>query len=312
MNNIIFAGSSIFSYIVLKNLLKNKIKIKTILCPLKNFKISKKKFFNFEIKNLAKKYKINIYYIKNLLNNNTINLITQLKPSVIIVASYGDIFPDEIIKIPKIGCLNIHASLLPKLRGSSPIHKSIINNEMYTGITLMEMNKKIDEGKIIYKKICIIKNYYCYNILNSKLAHISSTILINNIKNIILKNFITINQNKHISSYAYKLIKQNGNINWKNTAKKIDKQIKAYIKWPSSFTFLNKKKIQLIDTKIKINNINYIPGQIITKNEKGIYISTKNNILIIKKYKIEGKKQINVKNLNETNQFVVGHFFKNN
>ena len=305
MKNIIFAGMSIFSYIILNNLLKKNIKIKNIIYSIKKIN----NLLDKKISIITKKYNINTHNIKNLLNKKSIFLIKNLQPQMIIVASYGAIFPNKVLKIPNIGCINIHASLLPELRGASPIQKTIINNKKYTGITIIIMNQKIDDGKIIYKNIITTKYNFTTQQINEKLAHLASKMLIKNLKNIKLiidKNF---KQNKHLISQTNKIKKLDGKINWNIKANKINQQIKAYFIWPSSFTFYNLKKIQIIETNIQIKNINYKPGQIIKINKKGIYVSTKKNIIIIKKLKIENKKTITTI-LNNTKQFKLGSFFK--
>ncbi|QQG46811.1 MAG: methionyl-tRNA formyltransferase [Candidatus Azosocius agrarius] len=310
MNNIIFAGFSIFSYIILKNLLKNNIKITAVIYPKKNNTIDNIDS-KYSIIKLATMYKINTHQIENLSDNNIVNLIKNLTPSLIIVASYGNIFPSKILEIPLIGCINIHASLLPKWRGASPIQQAILNNNKYTGITIIIMNKNIDEGTLIYKKICPIK--YCNTNfqLNIKLAYIASKMILKNINNLLNKNFTKFIQNTNLVSYAHKIKKFDGIINWKNSAIKITKQLQAYYNWPFIFTYLKKNYIQIIEATIFINSILYKYGQIIKKHKNGIYISTNKNIIIIKKYKIEGKKTINTKILNDTNKLILGFFFIN-
>lgn len=304
---IIFAGSSYFSCIILKNLIKNKINIENIIYPKKKNIINK---YHTELINITEKNKIKIHEVKNLLNNKTINLIKKLNPHIIIVASYGAIFPNKILKIPKIGCINVHASLLPELRGASPVQESILKNYKNTGVTLILMNSKIDDGKIIYKNICTIKNNYSINNLMEILAHLASKILNKNIKNLINNHFYKYKQNKNLLSNTHKIKKKNGIINWYLSANQINKNIKAYLNWPSSFTFLKNKKIQIIETKIKIKKLFYKPGQIIKINTNGIYISTNNNIIIISKFKIEGKNIINAKITNQTKQFILGTYLK--
>ncbi len=303
---IILLGTQKFAYSQFKKIIKKyKKNIKGIIT---------KKGKN-KIKYLAKKNKINLFQIKNkeeiiLLFKNK---LIKLNINLIIIVEFGIILPKFIIKIPKLGCYNIHPSLLPKWRGPSPIQYSILYGDKITGITIIKINEKIDEGEIIFQKKCNILKNDNYNSLYNKLIKLSKKIINKIIKNIYLNKIIKIKQNNNNISYTYKIKKNDGEIKWGNSANKINRQIKAFYKWPKTF-FYYKNNIVFI-WKIKINKKNtkkYKIGEIVDYNKKYLKIQTGNKIIKITKIQLNNKRKmkINIFFNSKQNFFIKGYILK--
>ncbi len=303
--NILFFGTPEFASYQLKNIIKKK-KYKIVGV------VTKKTKKNNPVKKIAKKNNINIFEPKNIKELKKIKKkINLLNVNIILIVAYGLILPKEIINIPQFGCINIHASLLPRWRGSSPIQKSILYGDKYSGITFIKINKFIDSGKIIYQKKCIIKNKYTYPKLYKKLKKMGSKYLPKVLKNFINKKYIEKKQNKKYITYAKKIKKKEGLINWnKDTALKIERKIKAFYIWPKTFFYYKKYIIFIWSIKIKkIKNKKYIPGQIIKYNKKNLNIFTKKSyILKIKKIQLNNRKKIKISELinSKPNLFIPG------
>ncbi len=258
----------------------------------KNIKIFKPKTYN-EIKKLEKKIK-------------------KLKIDIILVISYGFKIPQNIINIPKFGCINMHASLLPKFRGSSPIQQVILNGDSKTGITFIKMNNKIDKGDILIKKKIKINKNDNYISIIKKIQEIGKKyifFLFKNIKKLYKKK---IKQNEKKATYTKKIKKTDGIINWKESAQKIDRKIRAFCIWPKTFFYYKKNIIFLWSIKIEKNiklNKKKIPGKILSYNKKlGLRIETKTDIINIKKLQLNNRKKIKINDLINSKPF----FFKEN
>ncbi len=196
--------------------------------------------------------------------------LKELKPDLVIVASYGKIIPKDILKIPKYGCLNVHGSLLPKYRGPSPIQTAILNNDKETGVTIILMDEKIDHGKIISNSKFLISKKFTYPELCEKLANLGVKLLIETIPKWTKGQIKPKPQNESKASYTKILKREDGKIDWNKSAQEIERQIRAFNPWPGTFTFIKHKNKTL---RIKILEAN-----------------VKDNKLIIKKLQPEGKK----------------------
>ncbi len=300
MNNkklkILFFGTPEFASYQLKNIIKKtKHKILGVITK------KKKKNNVNPVEIISKKNKLNIFKPKNIKELKKLkNIFKKLNIDIIITVAYGFIIPKEILNVPKLGCINIHASLLPRWRGSSPIQKSILFGDKFSGITFIKMNKIIDGGKIIYQKKCLIKKKYTYKKLYNILKKISATKLPILLQKILCNDYIQLKQNKKYITYANKINKKEGLINWKkDTAIDIERKIRAFHIWPKTYFFYKKYIIFIWSVKIKkINNKNFIPGEILKYNKKGLKIFTKKSFsLNITKIQLNNCKKIKISQL---------------
>ncbi|WDI78585.1 methionyl-tRNA formyltransferase [Candidatus Purcelliella pentastirinorum] len=294
---ILFFGTSRFALYHLKTLIKNKYNIIGIFTKLN--KRFNKEYYS-KIKIINKKYNIPIYSPKSIKELNNIKKIYYFDIDLIITVSYGLIIPKKILKIPKINSINIHASLLPKWRGAAPIQRSIQNGDNKSGISIIQMNDKLDEGDILYKKTCKIKKKDNSESLTKKLMKLGSKSMLKIIKKIKNKKIIPIKQNNLKATYAYKIKKKEAKINWHKNSKEIERNIRAFNPWPVCYFKLNKIKIKLWKANIlekKNNKKSFKKGQIISINKNGIKIILNDGILNLKVIQIPGKKKMEIKNL---------------
>lgn len=300
---IIFIGTSVIAEKYLKYLLKLKYKIIAIITKYDKFLDKKKK--NSKIKILAKYYKVHILQPKLLLD--IYYKILFLKPDIIIVSSYGNIIPKKIFNIPKLGCINVHFSLLPRWRGASPIQHAILYGDKKTGVTIIKINKYLDEGDIIFKSVCIIKNKDNSNNLYKKIIYMGIKSLIISLNLITKKNFLLEKQNNFYSTYAYKIKKKNSKIKWHLPAVFLKRFIRAFNLWPVCFFLIKKTYIKVFKVNFDfIKNNKYNIGEIINVNKNGIKINTISGILILKEIQFSGKNKFKVKkNLNVIYNFFI-------
>lgn len=198
--------------------------------------------------------------------------IKELKPDLVIVASYGKVIPKKILEIPKHGCLNIHPSFLPKYRGPSPIQTTILNGDKKTGVTIILMDEKIDHGPILVQQEWEIPNSkITYPELSQKLAQLGIKLLIQTIPKWIRGEIKPKSQDHSKATHTKILKREDGKIDWSEPAQEIERQIRAFNPWPGTFTFIKHKNKTL---RIKVLEADI----------------SKDNKLIIKKLQPEGKK----------------------
>lgn len=261
-----------------------------------------KKISDSPIIQIAKAYNITLFQTRYLTRSNINNIIKNLNIDIIIVVSYGYILSKEILNIPRLGCINVHGSLLPRWRGAAPIQRAIEAGDSITGISIIQMDSGIDTGNILYSKTCKILPKDTSYTLSKKLAQIGSIALIQIIEKIIIGTHQTTTQNSLYATYAHKLKKQEARINWKDSAIILEQRIRAFNPWPIVYFQIQKKQIKIWEAKINNQNINnyklsLLPGTIIKTDSSGIYIATRSGTLILTVLQISGKKKTSVKNI---------------
>ncbi|MFH1509051.1 MAG: methionyl-tRNA formyltransferase [bacterium] len=299
---IMFMGTPEFAVPVLESLLNNKLNIVSVVTQ-KDKKVGRKQDITPPpIKNIANKNNLKIFQPENLKNNSWNNYLNKINPDIIIVCAFGFILPAETLNYPQYGCVNVHASLLPKYRGSSPIQEAIKNGELKTGITIMKMDAGVDTGDIISQAEIEITTTDDFISLSKKLSETGAKELVNVLPNYIEGKIELQKQDEKEATLTKKLEKADGLIDWTKSADKIYQQIKAYQIFPKSFTYFENKKLEIIE--VKASNIsNLEAGQIKVQNSQ-IVIGCNNGQLVAYKLKLEGKKEMN------STEFING-FLKN-
>ena len=221
--------------------------------------------------------------------------ILNLNPDIIITCAYGQIIPKEILEFPKYGCINIHASLLPKLRGGAPIHKAIINGYDITGVTIMYMDEKMDSGDIIYQEKIKIEDDDNAGTLFDKLSILGSNMIIKVLPDIINNTNKRIKQNEEEVTYAYNITREEGKIDFNKTTKDVYNQIRGLYPWPVGYAVFDNKKVKIYESKIGNSTKEGKIGEIINIYNDSIGIKTKDSEILITSLQFEGKKRISVK-----------------
>jgi methionyl-tRNA formyltransferase len=200
------------------------------------------------VKKLALKYKIPVLQPEKI--SQARDQITDYQPDLIVVAAYGQILPKEILNIPKYGCINVHASLLPKYRGSSPIQFAILNDEKTTGVTIMIMDEKMDHGPILAQEKIAIQPNETAQTLHDKLARLGADLLIKTIPQYIQGEIKPQPQDESKATYTKILTRQDGQIDWQKSAQEIERQIRALTPWPGTWTIFNGKRLKILKAKV--------------------------------------------------------------
>ncbi len=221
-------------------------------------------------------------------------IIKNKKPDILAVTSFGHILSDKILNIAPLGAVNIHASLLPKYRGASPIQSAIINREKETGVTTMLINSGIDAGDILYQeKIPIMPNDTAET-LHDKLAVLGAELFITTLESLIKKEITPVPQKEEYATYCGILKKNDGLINWNNEPDVIEAFIRGMNPWPSAFTFLKGKRTKIFKAAPVYEKMELSPGSVVIEKNK-LYIAARNGALSILELQQESGKRLEIK-----------------
>ncbi|MEA1909959.1 MAG: methionyl-tRNA formyltransferase [Patescibacteria group bacterium] len=221
-------------------------------------------------------------------NPKLLDQIKELGLDFIVVAAYGKILPKKILDIPKFGTLNIHGSILPRYRGASPVSEAILNGDKQTGVTLMKMDETMDTGPIIStSEVIKIDPTDTTATLSKKLSNLGAKLLNESIVPYLEGELTPKSQNDGLASYTKLVSKTDGQINWQMDANYIERQIRAYTPWPSTYTFWGDKRIKVLEGKTTTLPDNLKPGEI--SNDGDLIIGTNESALKVTKLQLEGK-----------------------
>jgi methionyl-tRNA formyltransferase len=218
--------------------------------------------------------------------------LKDLDVDFFVVIAYGMILSEEILNIPKIAPINIHASLLPKYRGASPLQQTLLNGDTEAGISIMKMTKGMDEGPVFQMERIQISREDNLETLHDKLAKLGADLIAASLKNIKNQDLIAKDQGEEELSYCKKIQKEDGNINWHQNTSTILNQIRAYTPWPSAYTKLHDKTLKIIKAEDGEENIE---AGLFHIEEESLKIGTSDGSISIKILQLEGKKSSKVK-----------------
>ncbi len=219
--------------------------------------------------------------------------IVNLNPDLIITCAYGQIIPRQLLEAPRLGCINVHASLLPKLRGGAPIHKAIIEGHSKTGITIMYMNTKMDEGDIITQREIPILDTDTASSLHDKLSVLGKDLLLETLPSIIDGTNSRTPQDSSLATYAFTLRKEDEKLNFEKTKKQLYNQIRGLNSWPGSYCVFEGKILKVWEAYITENYPIGFNGQITAIYKDGIGVKVSNGEIVLKTVQLEGKNKMN-------------------
>ena len=293
--NIIFMGTPEFSVPSLQKLI-NEFKVSAVFTQPDRPKGRGKNIAMSPVKELAVSYNIPVYQPLKLKNNyEMIELIKDIKPDFIIVVAFGQILPKEVLEIPKYGCINLHASLLPKYRGAAPINWCIIDGETKSGNTTMLMDVGLDTGGILLTEETDLPSEITAGELHDILMNSGGELLVKTIHGIVAENLQPVKQESGVSSYASMLNKEMAKINWENSNNNIHNFIRGLNPWPIAYTHYENKVMKIYKSKVIDEKSNKSIGTIIEVSKEGLKVSTGSGVLLIEEIQFPGKKPLKVK-----------------
>lgn len=303
---IVFMGTPDFSVECLKALVESKHEVVGVFCQPDKPVGRKQELKMPDVKVEALKHNLPVFQPTSLKNGKGVALLKTLQPDLVIVIAYGKILPPDFLAYPKYGCINIHASILPKYRGASPIHHSVLNGDTETGVTSMQMDEGVDTGDILLvEKIPIGINDTTLEMFE-KLSVLGAKVLLKTIDLLEKGELKPIKQNEAEATHAGLLSKEEGEIDWNQSAAAVHNKIRGLYSWPGAYTKLGGKILKIHKSVLGDIKGNNIPGSVVDTRD-GIVVSCKDGGTVkLLELQLEGKKRTDAASFVNGRQISVG------
>lgn len=295
--NIIYMGTPDFAVEPLKALIKAGHNIKLVVTQPDKPKGRGKDFAFSPVKECALENNLEVFQPVKIRDEESVKYLKTFDADVFVVAAFGQILSEEILNMPKFGCINIHASLLPKLRGAAPIQWSILEGDAETGVTIMKMAKGVDTGDIYIKEAIPIESTDTGDSLFDKLMYLGAELITKALPLIEEGAIKATPQDERYATHVGKISKDMGEINWQDEAIKIERYVRGLNSWPSAYTYINGKSLKIWEAEVfegdeKTNA--YEPSIICDVTKEAFFVKTGNGLLKVKSIQLEGKKRMSV------------------
>jgi len=293
---VLFMGTPEFAVPCLEQLIKDKFHVVGVVTQPDKPKGRGHRLAAPPVKECALKNDIPVFQPETLKNEAFKESLETLQPDIIVVVAYGKILPKYILEYPELGCINVHASLLPKYRGAGPIQWCIINGEKITGVTTMYMNEGLDTGDMILKEEIAIGENETAGELHDRLALLGTRVLHETLALIEKGMAPRIPQSDHEATYAPMLDKSTGLINWNKKAQDIKNLVRGVTPWPAAYTYYQGKMMKIYSVDVMPGNGKALPGTIIEHiPDNGLIIQAGDgNRIVIRELQFEGGKKMTI------------------
>lgn len=310
MSNIIFAGTPDFAAVHLSALLNAGVNISAVYTQPDRPAGRGRKLQASPVKKVALSADIPVHQPLSLRDPDAQAALAALKPDLMIVVAYGLILPQIVLDTPRLGCVNVHASLLPRWRGAAPIHRAVLAGDKETGVTLMQMEAGLDTGPMLSTSKTSILNHESSGQLHDRLAEIGAHLLVKDLPALLNGELVGHVQNDELANYAHKLEKVEGAIDWSKCADDIARQVRGLSPWPVAYTTLNEKTVRIWQAEPVSGSGQ--PGSLIDANKQGIRIACGEGALLIKTIQMPGGRATDAAALLNSNNhpFIAGMHFE--
>lgn len=272
---IIFAGTPDFAALALQSLLDNGHDICAVYCQPDRRSGRGKKMLAGPVKQLALDHQIPVEQPVNFKSDEAVNELATYQADLMIVVAYGLLLPKSVLQTPRLGCINIHGSLLPRWRGAAPIQRAIEAGDTETGITIMQMDIGLDTGNMLLKTSCPITGAETGSSLHDKLAALGGSAINEYLDMFNPEGFDSSHgekQDNGLANYAHKLSKEEAQIDWSDNMLNIERKIRAFNAWPVSFTFVGDKRLRVWQAEASGSQSNQEVGKVVNLSKQGIEV----------------------------------------
>jgi methionyl-tRNA formyltransferase len=243
-------------------------------------------------------------------HENFVQTLGEFQPDLIVVAAYGQILPKALLELPRFGCLNVHASLLPKYRGAAPIQWAILNDERETGVTIMKMDEGLDTGEVLTSQSTPITPADNAQTLQDRLAMIGAAVLVKTVPDYVAGKIVPRKQPQTGASYARKITREDGRLDWTQPARNVWNRVRGLVPWPGAYTFLSPEPkpalLKIWQAEVVDRNLGS-PGEVLESSRSGIVVACGQQALRIVELQREGGKRLRAQDFLAGHPLVPGH-----
>ncbi|SON51268.1 methionyl-tRNA formyltransferase [Vibrio tapetis] len=294
---IVFAGTPDFAARHLAALLSSEHEIIGVYTPPDRPAGRGKKLTACPVKNIALESNIPVFQPENFKSDEAKQQLADLNADLMIVVAYGLLLPQAVLDTPRLGCINVHGSILPRWRGAAPIQRSIWAGDAETGVTIMQMDIGLDTGDMLKIATLPIEATDTSASMYDKLADLGPQALIDCVADIATGKAVATKQDDALANYAKKLSKEEAKIDWTQDAAFIERCVRAFNSWPMSHFTVAENTIKVWQTRVENTTSDKAPGTIIQADKTGIYIATGKDVLVLEQLQVPGKKAMSVQDI---------------
>ena len=289
---IVFMGTPDLAAQVLDTMMKNGCEVSLAVTQPDRPKGRGKGVIRTPVHECADRWEIPVFSPARVKNPDAVLRLREEAPDLIVVAAFGQILSKEILELPRYGCVNVHASLLPKYRGAAPIQWAVINGEEKSGVTIMQMDVGLDTGDILLQEEITLDPLETGESLYDKMAKLGGDLLVRALPMIEAGTLTPVKQDDDASCYAPMLKKEMGNIDWNMPAVKIERLVRGLNSWPGAYTFLGGKMLKIWGSSVSDKETNGAAGTVAGTDKKAIYVNCGEGVLALNEVQYEGKKRM--------------------
>ncbi|MBI1976857.1 MAG: methionyl-tRNA formyltransferase [Candidatus Omnitrophica bacterium] len=290
---IVFFGTPLFAVATLQRLLRSRHAVRAVVTQPDRPKGRDLAIAASPVKELADENKIRVFQPEKINDEQFLSELSQLRADLFIVVSYGKILPKTLLEMPRFYCLNVHASLLPKYRGASPIAAALLNREREAGVTLIKITERLDGGDMLLQEAIPIHPQDDALTLSEKLSNLGGELLMRALERIEEGKAVFCPQQEDHATYAKRLKKEDGRIDWSQPAEQIEALVRALVPWPSACTFYQGKRLQIWKAAVEARPCYGRYGQVLKINASGeIEVSTGEQILRLLEVQPENRRRM--------------------
>ncbi len=287
----VFMGTPDFALATLEGLIDAGVDLCAVYTQPDRPKGRGKKLAPPPVKELAQRHDIAVYQPLKLREPSVVEELKALAPDLIVVVAYGQILPKSVLDIPKYGCINVHASLLPRYRGAAPINKAVVDGEEKTGVTTMLMDVGLDTGDMLVKRELVIGAQETAGQVHDRLALVGREAMEETLRRLCAGTLAPEKQDDALSTYAPMMKKEDGLIDWSRSACEIHNQVRGLDPWPAAYTHLQGQVLKISGTCPE-PDAGKAPGTIVSASKDGVRIACGEGVLVVRALQLPGKKRL--------------------